>query len=387
MNVRKYGSIFLVLLVMTGLSIGVVLQLDTSGGTDTTTTTTTTTPPLYVPKPPEYNGIIFTYPEDMTRLTEFMNNIQSGGPPPDGIPPIEEPVYLPANKDGYLDATDIVFGLHYGNITIAYPQRILVWHEIVNDVYNGEKMSITYCPLTGSAIAFHGIINGTDETTFGTSGKLVNSNLVMYDRATNSYWPQILSQAINQPSKGNGLHRIQMFWTTWEKWTAVFPDTLVLTIDTGFVRDYWRDPYGDYNDPNSYYNRGGPLFPVMHEDDSLQPKEAVVGVDVNGSRISLQKDFMRSAKVYNFELGDFKYVAFYDHYLDVVRTFISIADGQEFTFRYENGQFLDDQTDTVWNFDGTSSLGDLVYVPNMDVMWFAWAAYFPNTALVCSGCS
>jgi hypothetical protein len=209
----------------------------------------------------------------------------------------------------------------------------------------------------------------------------------MYDRATDSYWPQILSQAINQPSRGQGLHKIQMFFTTWEKWMAVFPDTLVLTIDTGYFRDYFRDPYGSYDDPNSYYHSGGPLFPVMDEDDSLADKEVVVGVDVNGSRIALQKDFMRTSKVYNFELGDFKYVAFYDHYLDVVRTFISIADGQEFTFRYEDGQFFDDQTDSVWNFDGTSSLGSLIHVPNMDVMWFAWTAYFPNTALVCNACS
>jgi hypothetical protein len=392
MSVRRYGSLFVVLLVIAGLSIGVVLQLDIAGDTDTTTpttttTTTTTTPPEYVPNPPSYDGIVFTYPNNVTRLSEFMSNVQSGGPPPDGIPPIENPVYVTVSEDTYLENTDIVFGLHYGNMTIAYPQRILVWHEIVNENLDGEKISITYCPLTGSAIAFHGIINETEDTTFGTSGKLVNSNLVMYDRATDSYWPQILSQAINTPARGLGLHRIQMFFTTWEKWKAVFPDTLVLTTDTGYFRDYNRDPYGSYDDPSSYYNSGGPLFPVMHENDSLPHKEVVVGVDVNGSRIALQKEFMRTIKVYNFELGDFKYVAFYDHYLDVVRTFISMADGQEFTFRYVDGKFFDYETDSVWNLDGTSSLGSLIHVPNMDVMWFAWTAYFPNTVLVCTGCS
>ncbi|MHA2140858.1 MAG: DUF3179 domain-containing protein [Candidatus Thorarchaeota archaeon] len=392
----RLGSLAVILIVIAGLSVGVVLQLgvndDTNTDTTTTssTTTTTTTPPFipeFIPHPPEYGDIFFTYPDNSTRMNEFMDNVQSGGPPPDGIPAIEDPVYVTAAEDTYLSGTDIVFGLQYRGVTIAYPQRILVWHEIVNENFNGQQISITYCPLTGSTIAFHGSVNGTPATTFGTSGKLVNSNLVMYDRATDSYWPQILSQAIKLPSRGLGLQRIQMFFTTWERWKAVFPNTLVLTTDTGYFRDYERDPYGSYENPNSYYNDGGPFFPVMYEDNSLDDKEVVVGVDVNGSRIAIQKEYMKQEKVYNFELGDDKYVAFYDHYLDVVRTFMSNVDGQEFTYRYADGKVFDDQTDTEWRFDGTSSLGTLIHVSNMDVMWFAWTAYFPDTALVCIGCS
>ena len=126
-------------------------------------------------------------------LDDFTRNIQSGGPPKDGIPPIDKPKYVPAAEaEKFLKPNDIVFGLDYQRLAKAYPQKILVWHEIVNDEIKGEKIAITYCPLTGSSVAFRGRSRDGVALTFGTSGKLVNSNLLMYDRQTDSQWPQIL---------------------------------------------------------------------------------------------------------------------------------------------------------------------------------------------------
>lgn len=138
----------------------------------------------------------------MSRLDEFAKNILSGGPPKDGIPPIDKPKYVSVQKaEDFLKSDDIVFLAEYWDTIMVFPQKILVWHEIVNDEIRGEKISITYCPLTGSVIGFKGRIDGF-ETTFGTSGKLLNSNLVMYDRATDSRFPQIPGAAVSGKETG-----------------------------------------------------------------------------------------------------------------------------------------------------------------------------------------
>jgi len=187
---------------------------------------------------------------DIVRLQQIAQSIQSGGPPPDGIPPIELPQYWPATEaDEFLLDNDIIFGFIQNGQAKAFPQRILVWHEIVNDIGN---VSITYCPLTGSAIGFLGKVGNT-QTTFGTSGRLVNSNLVMYDRASNSYFPQILGRGVTGDHLGTRLEKVQLLWTQWEKWKAEYPDTLVLSSATGNIRNYDFDPYGNYKLTNTYY--------------------------------------------------------------------------------------------------------------------------------------
>jgi hypothetical protein len=261
-----------------------------------------------------------------------------------------------------------------------------VWHEIVNFEINGKPISVTYCPLTSSGIAFHPWVDDGTNTTFGTSGNLLNSNLVMYDRATSSNWPQILSQAIDGHSQGKGLQRIQMYFTRWESWLKVHPNTLVLSKDTGYIRSYFNDPYGSYYDSNSYYNSGNPAFPIMNEDDRLPVKEMVVGIDINGSQLAVRKSYMKDLQVYNFKFGDSKYVIFYDNNLNVARSYLSRVNGQKLSFSFVDGEIIDDETQNVWTHYGTSVLGTLPVVANMDVFWFAWAAFFPDTGLVCSEC-
>ncbi|MHA2140859.1 MAG: DUF3179 domain-containing protein [Candidatus Thorarchaeota archaeon] len=389
----KRSSILVILLLVAAFSVGFLIDPNNIPDPGQTTTTTTTTPITTLPPPPiiPFPGsteVTLVYPVDTARLNDILQNVQSGGPAPDGIPPIENPDFVTAETAmDFLDDSDIVFGLAYREMEIAYPQSILVWHEIVNYNIEGAPISVTYCPLTGSTIAFHGKLSDGSNTTFGTSGRLVNSNLVMYDRATNSYFPQILSQAINGPSLGVGLQRIQMYFTSWGAWRSLHPNTIVLSENTGFVRNYNFDPYGDYDDPNSYYNSGAPGFPIMHTDSRLQPKEVVVGIDVNGTQLAIKKSDMRDWEIYNFQFGETKYVVLYDHVLDVARSYLSRVNGQDLTFRMVDGEIMDDETQNVWTPYGTSDLGTLPVVANMDVMWFAWAAYFPNTDLLCTGCS
>ena len=152
-------------------------------------------------------------------LDRFDEVTQSGGPGKDGIPSIDEPKFVSAGEmDALLRPDDFVFVLNYEGETRVYPQPVLVWHEIVNDEVAGEKLSVTYCPLTGSAVAFRGRSPGGEPLTFGTTGRLVNSNLLMYDRQTDSEWPQILGRAINGGMRGEGLEEIPLVWTTWNSW-------------------------------------------------------------------------------------------------------------------------------------------------------------------------
>ncbi|WP_348730320.1 DUF3179 domain-containing protein [uncultured Mycolicibacterium sp.] len=277
-----------------------------------------------------------------TELDALAAATLSGGPGPDGIPPIDAPRFVTADKADFLHDADPVFGLVHRGEVRAYPQQILVWHEIVNDTVGGEPLSVTYCPLTGTAIAY--LSPPGDVRTFGTTGRLVNSNLLMYDRATESQWPQILGVAISGPLKGTRLDTVPLVWTTWRAWRTVHPNTLMLSTDTGALRDYGRDPYGSYLSATGYYFEDDTLFPVRHVSDRYGNKEVVVGVRDGSDRFAVLKDRVRRDR--SVTIGPTgKLVAEWDDRLDaaVVRR----AD--------------------------TAAPADF-----MDAMWFAWHAFYPQ---------
>jgi len=321
-------------------------------------------------------------------LEDFTKNIQSGGPPKDGIPPVDKPKYVAAAEaEKSLKPNDIVFGLNYSGTVKAYPQKILVWHEIVNDEVKGEKIAVTYCPLTGSAVGLRGRSRDGAMLTFGTSGKLVNSNLLMYDRQTDSQWPQILGVAIDGKNMGMVLEEIPLDWTHWSRWRVRHPDTLVLSSDTGYFRSYGSDPYGSYDKSGTYYNSGGPLFPVMAKDDRFQPKEVVVAVNASGHQMGLHKQAVCKKKVVNTSLGGLPLVAIYASELDIARLFVRQVEGKSTNLAFEKGRVVDELTGSQWRADGRSVEGNasgsqLKQHPSYDVMWFAWYAFFPETQVL-----
>lgn len=279
------------------------------------------------------------------RLSSFEANIRSGGPPKDGIPPIENPKYISMQEaDEMLDDNDVVFIVESEDGIYIYPQKILVWHEIVNEEFDGEKVSITYCPLTGSAIGFKGSLS-VRETTFGTSGKLLNSNLVMYDRVTESYWPQILGIAIKGELKGERLDEFPVIWTRWNLAKSYYNEANVLSENTGFIRNYDRDPYGSYLQQNNYYDSGKPLFPVMYADKRFQDKEVVIAGRLNEIPFAILKSSIREKRILEFEIKGEKLKAIYNESLDTVKV-----------------------------FDSSGS-----HINSFDVMWFAWYAFEPET--------
>ncbi|MGH2798958.1 MAG: DUF3179 domain-containing protein, partial [Thermoleophilaceae bacterium] len=278
-------------------------------------------------------------------LNEISQAIISGGPPPDGIPPVEKPTYLSvaeASKHWRDDAVVDAFAID--GQARAYPRFITVWHEIVNENAGGKPISITYCPLTGSTIVFSGGLEGGRTTTFGTSGMLYNSNLVMYDRATRSMWPQLFGVAVRGERKGERLNEIGgAVTTTFGRWKVKFPDGIVLSKDTGHARAYGTWPYGDYE------TAGGVMFPVRATDDRYHPKKIVVGVRWNGAALAIPKAEFAQRREAKIEVGGREIVAQYDGELDAVRV-------------------LDRRS--------------LEPVSAYDVMWFAWFAFNPKTEVL-----
>jgi hypothetical protein len=293
-------------------------------------------------------------PDEEKFLSLLEKNVASGGPPKDGIPAIDKPQYTnAAEADHWLLADDVVFGINYQGLLAAYPQRILVWHEIANDTVGGERIFITYCPLTGTAIGFKGQVAPQTASTFGVSGKLVNSNLIMYDRSTDSQWPQILGKAISGSSRGTKLEEFPIVWTTWEKWKKMHPETKVLAPRTGFVRDYGKsgDPYGSYlGKEKGYYGSDRLLFRPIFEDKQLHPKAVVVGVrDGAGNAAAILKDRLRKEKKTEVKLGGRTVVVTYDPALD---------------------------------FHSAAIKDTAEWINAFDAMWFAWKGFYPNTQLL-----
>ena len=168
--------------------------------------------------------------------------VVSGGPPPDGIPAIDEPTFQRADQVGWLEDEEPVLSLTVGEETRAYPLQVMTWHEIVNDTVDDVPVAVTYCPLCNSGVAFEREVDGR-VLSFGTSGMLYADNLVMYDRQTESLWPQLTGQAAIGALTGQQLVAIPMGVVAWTDFRDANPTALVLTRDTGFDRPYGSNPY------------------------------------------------------------------------------------------------------------------------------------------------
>lgn len=303
-----------------------------------------------------------------------LNKILSGGPPKDGIPSIDKPKFISVEEaDKFLDDNDLVLGLNYNNVQKAYPLRILNWHEIVNDFANDEAVLITYCPLCGTGIAFKREINN-EEVEFGTSGKLYNSNLVMYDRKTDSYWYQLTGEAIVGELTGMKLEKIAIDTVRWSDWKKQYPNTLALSRDTGFIRNYDVNPYGDYENSKDIF------FPVDNDDDRLFAKEFIYGIEINGKTKAYPWSEVKKTIIVNDEFNDKKLLVLSKPEDGAVRIFDRSFNNKVLEFRYEDNKLLD-QDNIEWNFNGESSKGKLNEIIGVNSFWFAWVATNTETEL------
>jgi hypothetical protein len=295
---------------------------------------------------------------------EYESAMLSGGPGKDGIPAIDRPGFWSVDEaDAYLDGGDVVFGLAEAGVARAYPQRILVWHEIVNDVIGGRGVAVTYCPLTGTAIAFE-----RDSTEFGVSGRLVNSNLVMYDRDTDTWFPQVLAVGIRGPHTGRALIERPLVWTTWARWRAAYPQTEVLSTETGFARNYRHDPYGAYNPRSGYYVPDSrTIFPLMNVDDRFPPKTVFLGARTGDAAVAFRIETLRAESRLELEANGQTFTAIHDPELDT---------GYIFRGRTQARADIDGFGPHGVNWVGGDGLD---YVNAFEAMWFAWMAFYPQS--------
>ena len=212
---------------------------------------------------------------DLTRHSVPLDQLVDGGPGKDGIPAILTPTFISATGATFLRDEDRVLGLTAGTEAKAYPVKILNWHEIVNDTIGGKAIVVTYCPLCGTGMAFEVEVQERRHT-FGVSGLLYQSDLLMYDHQTESLWSQIGMQAITGPLTGEKLTPMFLEHTIWREWRAAHPSTIVLSTRTGSFRNYDRDPYTGYGESSELF------FDTTHFDSRYHPKEWVVGLEIDG---------------------------------------------------------------------------------------------------------
>jgi hypothetical protein len=325
---------------------------------------------------------------DTTTQIVPLDQIVSGGPPRDGIPSIDNPKFLSTEEasSNFLQGSDLVVGLEINGDVRAYPLKILVWHEIVNDDVGGTPVAVTYCPLCFTSQVFNRTIDG-QVVEFGTSGKLYNSNLVMYDRTSESLWSQAMAKGIVGKHAGKDLERIPFDVAAWNEWKKLHPESKVLSTDTGFGRPYGVDPYGNY------YTEPNILFPVSHKDDRLGPKEIVIGLEDNENYKAYRISDIENKKVVNDAIGN-KQIALVSLEPFMVRVFdrsiihpeSSSTEVTTLQLEYESSSNLlvDKETGTKWNFDGKAVEGSmkgksLTRLSLDEGFWFSWVAFHPNT--------
>ncbi len=278
---------------------------------------------------------------DVSDASVPQDKILRGGPPRDGIPAILDPKFLSVAEVTYLKDTDEVLGFIQDGDARAYPLRILVHHEIANDTVGDVPIAVTYCPLCGTCMVFDRRMDG-ETFTFGVSGLLYQSDVLMYDHQSESLWSQLKMESVAGDHVGTAMRWLDSKQMTWAAWKAAYPDSRVLSPDTGFARNYGRDAYSSYKRSNRL------MFPVPETRTELKRKAWVGGVIVKGI-----------SKAYPIEA-----------LAESPTPFSDTIGGEEIEVVYD----AEAKTVTITASDG-------VAIPTVQVYWFAWQAFYPDTLL------
>ena len=278
---------------------------------------------------------------DVSNALIDVDEILSGGPKKDGIPAIDKPKFVAAKRADFLSPKERVLGLVIDGVAKAYPIKILNWHEIVNDRIHNSSFVVTYCPLCGTGVAFWSNIRGL-QLKFGVSGLLYNSDVLFYDRQTESLWSQIAAKAVSGKLAGAELQQLVLVHTTWSDWLEKHPRTLVLSTRTGYLRSYNSNPYAGYEQSRKLY------FQVNHKaPKTYHPKERVLGLNASGI---------------------YKAYPFVELNKHGVSQFVDVVNEQSFTIlwnrEHQSGRIMDSDNNEV---------------PLMQAFWFAWFGFHPET--------
>ena len=351
--------------------------------------------PDFLPDEPPPSGAESQFTTDFSIHTVPYTDILSGGPPKDGIPAIDNPIFINVDEaDQFLEDLEPVIFLKIGEEARAYPLQVLTWHEIVNDVVGGNPVTVTFCPLCNTAIAFDRNFDG-QVLDFGTTGRLRFSNLIMYDRQTETWWQQATGEGIAGEYTGQQLTFLPASIIGWGEFKSNFPEGQVLSRETGFQRDYGRNPYAGYdNINNSPFLFRGPETPGV-----LPAMARVLTVDLNSDAVAYPYEVLQEQGAINDTLAESEIVIFWQpgtaSALDASRiaegqdigagvSFSREVDGQILTFSYDGKKITDDQTGSEWDVFGRAVSGELAGtqlepIVSVNHFWFSWAAFKPDT--------
>ena len=341
---------------------------------------------------------------DFSRHTVPYSEFRSGGVPRDGIPPLDQPAHESiAAADRWLADPQPVVALAINGAARAYPLAILTWHEIANDTLGGVPVAVTFCPLCNSAVAFDRRLDGAT-LDFGVSGNLRHSDLVMWDRQTESWWQQLTGQGIVGDYAGYQLKMLPAQLVSWRDFKAAYPQGDALSRDTGHARDYGRNPYTGYDNPNQ-----SPFLFEGQPDDRLPAMERVAALILDGQPLAFPFPILEQEKAVNYAANGRHIVVLFQpgaaSALDQPRiadsrdvgsaaVFNADLNGQTLTFRPQESNsghpadagFVDQQTGSVWNVLGQAIAGpltgqSLTPIVHASHFWFAWAAFAPQTQI------
>lgn len=330
---------------------------------------------------------------DFSRATISYDQVMSGGPPKDGIPAIDEPSFVSTDDaDEWIAADESVMVVTAGSgearETHIYPVQILMWHEIVNDTVGGRPVTVTYCPLCNTGIAFDRRFDGRT-LDFGTTGRLRYSNLIMYDRQTETWWQQATGRGVAGDYAGGKLEMVPMLTVSYSDATAEYPDARVLSRDTGYNRSYGRNPYANYDTSNRPFLYRGPT------DDSFDPMTRVVAVFNGDDSQAFPYPTLREERVVTTTIAGDPIAVFWHpgtasplddgsvaggRDVGTANAFFSRTEEQELTFTTENGEITDEQTGSTWDVTGMAVAGpldgaELEPVTTSQHFWFSWTAF------------
>jgi len=325
-------------------------------------------------------------PPIVDNATVPVDEVIGGGPGPDGIPPLEFPKFHDDLQAVQLAPFELVAGVKIGDDVRAYPHNILNWHEVVNDEFTisdlPEIVTLSFCPLTGSAMLWESFME-SDDATYGTSGLLYNSNLIMYDRETGGLWSQMLEQSIWGENIQRIPDRIQVVETSWGTWQAMYPETTILSEDTGFSRDYDAYPYDNFRQDNRL------LFPVNNSNDNrLHRKERVLGINVGeSSKVYPIGSFSGDVEVINEQVGDMQVVVTGSFDLNFAVVYNrQLEDCTVLDFQAVQGKLpvvMTDNEGNEWDVFGVAVSGKrtgqrLQKTNSYISYWYAWTGFFPG---------
>jgi hypothetical protein len=311
-----------------------------------------------------------------------VNQVFDGGPGKDGIPSIDIPNFSLVNEVDFLSDQDLVMALFINGEIRVYPHPILDWHEIVNDQAGDHKFAITYCPLTGTGVGWNREFEGAT-TTFGVSGLLYNSNLIPYDRSSNSNWSQLRLDCVNGELIGHRIETYSLLETQWKTIKEAYPGALVLNTNSGFNRNYSTYPYGDYR---SNHNRL--IFPVNNQDRRLPSKQRVLGLIINDQIKAYPFDLGGDSEteILTDIVGGEKLIVLRNNKELWIQSFLNPRGKQFVPINNSLPVIMEDQDGNQYDLFG-SVVNGLITSDHLEIpecfmgYWFSWAAFYPEIDL------